>query len=296
MAARLIALVLLAVVLPGLALARGRCPPEIADSLPILLRDPSVSEVVPEERGVDFSTPAHYWNMGTWFRMAHGYANPWIGPPNDRSRVDRDRYTEWLAATSSKGFDPATGKLNEALIPPVETLRAEFAFWMPTLRPVQRDRWTVPFYRPREAGRPRPTWDEYVVAFDMDWPFLPGSEAASGPNRFNIASELRLAGKPVQLQGMRNYEHTLDGPVSGFKDYEIYSDDNNLAVMLGCDDFLPLDLEENPICAGDVWQRSSDLVLFERFPSDRGQLGQDERWRAPVMAAISLVTSWRLDE
>jgi hypothetical protein len=86
------------------------------------------------------------------------------------------------------------------------------------------------------------------------------------------------------------------GPISGFKDYEIYSDDNNLAVMLGCDAFLPLDLEENPICSGYVWQRSSNLVLFVTFPSDRGQLGQDERWRAPVMAAISLVTSWRLDE
>jgi hypothetical protein len=286
----------IALLLPGLALARGRCPPETAESLPILLRDPSVYEVVPGERGVDFSTPAHYWNRGTWFRMAHGYANPWIGPPNDRLRVDRDRYTEWLAATPLTGFDPATGMFNEALIPQVEKLPPEFAFWMPTLRPVERNRRTVPFYRPCEAGRPRPTWDEYVVAFDIDWPFLPGSEAASGARRFNIASELRMAGKPVQLQGMRNYEHTLDGPISGFKNYEIYSDDNNLAVMLGCDDFLPLDLEENPICAGYVWQRSSNLVLFVRFPSDRGQLGRDERWRAPVMAAISLVTSWRLNE
>jgi hypothetical protein len=80
------------------------------------------------------------------------------------------------------------------------------------------------------------------------------------------------------------------------KDYKIYSDDGVLAVNLNCDSFLPLDLEENPICAGYVWQRSSDLVLFVRFPSDRGQLGRDERWKVPVMAAITLVTSWRLEE
>jgi hypothetical protein len=149
MAARLITLVFLAMVLPGLALARGRCPPETAEDQPILLRDPSIYEVVPGERGVDFSTPAYYWNMGTWFRMAHGYANPWIGPPNDRLRVDRNRYTEWLAATPLKGFDPATGKFNEALIPQVEKLPAEFAFWMPTLRLVERNRRKVRF-----QGRP----------------------------------------------------------------------------------------------------------------------------------------------
>ena len=279
----------------GPALARDRCPPETADSLPILLRDPSVYELVPGERGVDFSTPAYYWNMGTWFRMAHGYANPWIGPPNDRLRVDRDRYTEWLAATPLKGFDAATGKFNEALIPQVEKLPAEFAFWMPSLRPVERNRWKVRFYRPCEAGRPRPTWDEYVVAFDIDWPFLPGSEAAYGAGPFRHVAELLAMGQPMPLRGMKNYEQSLDGPITGLKDYEIYSDDGVLAVNLNCDAFLPLDLEENPICAGYVWQRSSDLVLFVRFPSDRGQLGQDERWRAPVMAAISLVTSWRLD-
>lgn len=286
----------IALLLPGLALARGRCPPETAESLPILLRDPSVYEVVPGERGVDFSTPAYYWNMGTWFRMAHGYANPWIGPPNDRLRVDRDRYTEWLAATPLTGFDPATGMFNEALIPQVEKLPPEFAFWMPTLRPVERNRWKVRFYRPCEAGRPRPTWDEYVVAFDIDWPFLPGSEAAFGAGPFRHVAELLAMGQPMPSRGLKNFEHSLDGPIIGVKDYKIYSDDGDLAVNLNCDAFLPLDLEENPICAGDVWQRSSNLVLFVRFPSDRGQLGQDERWRAPVMAAISLVTSWRLNE
>ena len=296
MATRLIALVLLALVLPGLAVARGRCPPETVEDQPILLRDPSVYELVPGERGVDFSTPAYYWYMGTWFRMAHGFSNPWIGPPNDRVVIDRQRFTEWLAATPYTGFDPATGKFNEALIPPVEMLHDQFAFWMPALRPVERDRWTVPFYRPCEAGRPRPTWDEYVVAFYIDWPFLPGSEAASGARPFTYVAELLSIGQPMPSRGLKNFEHSLDGPITGLKDYKIYSDDGVLAVNLNCDDFLPLDLEENPICAGYVWQRSSDLVLFVKFPSDRGQLGQDERWRAPVMAAISLVTSWRLNE
>jgi hypothetical protein len=136
----------------GPARARGRCPPETAEDQPILLRDPSVDEPVRGERGVDFSTPACYWNMGTWFRMAHGYANPRIGPPNDRLRVDRDRYTEGRAAPPWAGLDPATGMFNEALMPQVEKLPPEFAFWMPTLRLVERDRWSVRLYRPCKAG------------------------------------------------------------------------------------------------------------------------------------------------
>lgn len=31
-----------------------------------------------------------------------------------------------------------------------------FAFWMPDLRPTQRDMWYVPSYRPHEEGRPEP--------------------------------------------------------------------------------------------------------------------------------------------
>jgi len=135
-----------------------------------------------------------------------------------------------------------------------------------------------------------------MVAFDIDWPFLHGSETAHGAGPVMHVAELLAMGQPMPLRGMQNYDHSLDGPIRGWKDCERCSDDGVLAVNLDCDAFLPLDLEENPICAGYVWQRSSDLVLFASFPSDRGPLGQDGRWRAPVMAAISLVTSWRLDE
>jgi hypothetical protein len=135
-----------------------------------------------------------------------------------------------------------------------------------------------------------------MVAFDIDRPFLPGSETAYRAGPVMDVAELLAMGQPMPLRGMKNYDHSLDGPIRGWKDCERCSDDGVLAVNLDCGAFLPRDLEENPICAGYVWQRSSDLVLFASFPSDRGQLGQDGRWRAPVMAAISLVTSWRLDE
>jgi uncharacterized YccA/Bax inhibitor family protein len=102
----------------------------------------------------------------------------------------------------------------------------------------------------------------------------------------HVAERLAM-GQPMPLRGMQNYDHSLDGPIRGLKDCERCSDDGVLAVNLDCDAFLPLDPAENPIGAGDVWQRSSDLVLFASFPSDRGPLGRDGRWRAPVVAAIS---------
>lgn len=276
--------------------AEDRCPPETAESMPILLREPTIyDDLYDQPLGVDFSTPAYYWDMGTWFRMNFGFFNPWAGRPVDRIMIDRDLYTEWLASNPLLGYDPATGQYDATLIPPVDTLHSQFAFWMPTLRPVERDRWTSVHLRPCEAGRPRPTWDDYVVAFYIDWPFQPGSEAAWSARPFIVAEERLSKGQRLRLQGHRNSEHSLDGPITGTQYYYVFSDDGDLAVHLSCNAFLPADIEKNPICAGYVWQRSLDLALFIKFPSDRGQLGRDERWREPVMAAISLITSWRIE-
>jgi hypothetical protein len=86
----------------------------------------------------------------------------------------------------------------------------------------------------------------------------------------------------------------LNGPISGSKDYNIYSDDGDLVAMFFCTELWGEEPAPNPTCAGHIWQKSMDLILFLKFPADKGQRGHEELWRRPVSTAISLVSEWRI--
>jgi hypothetical protein len=50
-----------------------------------------------------------------------------------------------------------------------------FAFWMPSLRWPERDRFSVPSFRPCESGR-EILHSEFVVEAEVEWPWLPNPE------------------------------------------------------------------------------------------------------------------------
>jgi hypothetical protein len=104
----------------------------------------------------------------------------------------------------------------------------------------------------------------------------------------------RLAnGEPLVFQDASWAEHSLDGPISGTtRVYSIFKEDEDLVVMFLCSAYRGDLAPVNPTCDGHVWDRTLNLVLYMRFPSDQGQAGTEERWRQPVEAAIELIQSW----
>jgi hypothetical protein len=90
----------------------------------------------------------------------------------------------------------------------------------------------------------------------------------------------------------------LSGPISGHKDYDIYSDDGDVFALLRCSAWLGFTqrIARAPSCSGHVWKRSSNVILFLIFPSDRGQFGYEERWREVVDGALLLLQEWHSAE
>lgn len=247
----------------------------------------------PVNPGPPFTEKAYYWTGGVWFEMPLGYRNPWPVIPS--LFTDKDEYRGLLASFSLvTGFDPNTGEFNPALLKRERDELSKFAFWMPSLRYVERDR-APTLTRPCEAGRPPPTEAEYTVSFSIQWPFLPDSADSPPARRFKLAQERLDNGQPLTGQYFAEPKYNLDRRVSGEQDYFIYRDDGDLAAGFHCTERSGNEPGLQPLCAGYVWQRSKDLILSVSFPIDRGQGGTQELWREPVEAAIGLAEQWKSD-
>lgn len=254
-----------------------------------------ISNRTGQPRGVGprFDTLAYTWTMGTWFKLPYGYINPWPDPKTGDVLLDKQAYIKLLSKYSSTtGFDPGTQNYNASLVTK-KSLRGDFAFWYPSLRYVERNTMFLASYRPCEAGRNKPSLDEFVVRFWLEWPFLPDSGVSAAARIFRRQKERLKLGKPLPFSNMERTEHAYYEPVSGYKPYAIYHDDRDLAVVLSCHAIDGEEAPVNPLCRGDVWHKPSDLIFFIIFPSEAGQLGNEVKWMGPVNAVISLARQWR---
>jgi hypothetical protein len=270
---------------------RSECPDWATPDAPIWQRYGWSKTELDAAYAPPFTAMAYFWAHGTWLEFPLGYKNPWPGLAQSWVTTDRKKYITFLASPKARRFPPGpieyTSSLKRSWAEP------HFVFWMPSLRYFERNTLEVPSYRPCEAGRPPPTESEYLVGFRVVWPFLPNSGESEGARVFRVQAERLAAGRSLTFQDSRRTEHTAIGPISGEQDYKIYADDGDLVVNLRCDAPVSREMGRNPLCAGHVWQRPSNLILFLSFPSDQGQIGLEERWRAPVKAAIDLVSGWR---
>ena len=204
----------------------------------------------PHGVGPRFDALAHYWMMGTWFKLPYGYLNPWLDAETGEKLLDKQAYIELLAKHSSTtGFDPETQGHNANLVTK-GSLRGGFAFWYPSLRYLERNKMFLPSYRPCEAGRERPSPTEFVVEFRLEWPFLPESGFSPPARTFRLQKERLSRGEPLVFFGMKSKEHAYYEPISGYNDYVIYHDGRDLAVSLLCRAFRGAEVPVNPLCRG----------------------------------------------
>lgn len=276
--------------------AEKRCPPWASADGPIL-KTPNQNKYWASKNTnrtlikPRFDELTYYWDQGTWFRMQYGYLNPWNSTYRGKHTRTLEEYIRIIRRT--KGYDVQTGEYNPNI---GEGRRGSpwFAFWMPSMRYVERNtRWTA-YLRPCETGRKPPSKEEYVVRFKIDWPFLAKSESSHFAQSFkNAEKNMQRTGRDF-FQDLANSEHSLNGFITGNKHYYIYSDTDELSVRFRCTPYLGINAPSNPLCDGQVWSKKLDLLLYLWFPSDQGQNGTTELWRQPVEATIQLIRSWKL--
>lgn len=281
-------------VLPTLA-AEKECPSWTDPTNPKLqntYKYRSFSKEPPVGMGPRLDAKSYHWQRGVWFQMPYGYKNPWSPFDPHTSANNLDSYKRSLHNSRARGFDRSTGKYNPDLVEG-SIFSPWFSFWMPSLRYVERDLGEPIGGRPCEAGRSPPTEANYVVRFKIDWPFLEGSRASKPARRFRNSEKRILETGRATSQDSRWQEHSLNGAITGYKSYIIYSNVDDLSVKLRCSPYRGEKKPINPLCNGWVWNKKLNLLLYILFPSDRGQDGTKELWRTPVEAAIKLTKNWK---
>ncbi len=256
--ARLYGLALLLCLGTSGAKAEGECPPFISPDKPIVTQD---------WRGVPLAREYYLTARGVWFKLPFGYMNPWP-----------DSLSEPILRQRSPDMPDQSG---------LEKTAVAFAFWMPSLRWPERNRFNVWSYWPCENGRPPPGEGEYIVVATIEWPWLPNPEAAgyvlpdqqfenrtgygSARGDYNVTSEhdlLRLEAHDGKLL----FYHSEPGDVP--------------RLFLTCTP--PASPPGNPLCDGRAWWTEERLGLYLRFR--RGDIAD---WRRIADAARTLALRWR---
>lgn len=238
--------------------------------------------------GPRFDAIENLWFTGTWFSVPTGYLNQWSNSSYDVPLSKAGRLALVASNPQRSGFDSHTQDFDSSLLSK-DPESGWFSFWMPSLRYVERNMRLGINLRPCEAGREAPSSDQYVVKFTLLWANPKGAQEIKAVQKLLRMEEHLLKTGKVMLQDLPGGEHVLNGPISGEQTYEIFHTDGEMLVDLNCDKFLGAKVSSNPICDGTVWFKNTGLVARIRFPSDRGQFGDEELWRFPIEAVAKLV-------
>lgn len=163
-----------------------------------------------------------------------------------------------------------------------------YAFWMPDLRFLERDTRHMADFRPCEAGRPRPTKEQYVVTFSIISPYLEKpwlSPDSSWTKDFIKRMETWWYKDPIRVS-----PKTF---ITGERRYEIVDSIDNIYVRLRCSAYIGEEKIAIPPCRGDVWNIKTNLIIKITFPSEFGAVGFEKKWVKPVKAAFALADKWR---
>ncbi len=233
------------------------------------------------------------WFTGTWLSVPSGYLNPWSNSSYEAPRTKSQRMALVSRNPSRTGFNTETKEFDASLLAKSPE-SAWFSFWMPSLRYVERNMRLGVNLRPCEAGRPLPSNEDYVVKFTILWANESGAQNSLAVQKLlRMEEHLEKTGQ-VFAQHLASREHTLNGPISGRRNYDIFSSSDELALDLNCSPFFGSDISPNPLCHGVVWYKRAGLVARIMFPSDQGQIGEEEFWRQPVEAVAELVRELKI--
>ena len=254
-------------------------------------------------QNIPLDTPSYYWDTGVWFEMPLGYQNPWVREDIADLVVDRDQFADIILTQSPwMGYDPETGCFDKDRITEERNFGRLFAFWYPSGEYVDHNVGNM-WFATRCKSPPcddgiRPNSDEVLIRFRMVWPPIPGVWESGRAKVFEVGERRKAEGRPLPSQADRlgrpleKTDHNQNGPISGNKDYVIYSINHKEAAQVRCKGHFV----ETPfirMCRGYYWDRVSGLFIKIYFPTELGQLGTEETYWQPMRIARDLVLSWR---
>lgn len=236
------------------------CCAEIAPALaaPSCVTTRKVERVSEDSAGHTLSE-AHFFNIrGTLLKIPFGYLNPW------------PTHLEKIIAGSRNG-----GKGHE--IPGLA-----FAFWMPTLRYPELDRFSTAWYRPCEQGRTIPQDGQYIVeaSITSSWLPLSTSEDQSPKQRFN--RRIARKGSDVKLTTEFGLRKATSGP------FIVYGTEANADREVSIQCWLEFRELPNPSCLGEFLWRNEMLGLSIRFPQS-----EISNWSSIANNTRALLYRWR---
>lgn len=208
----------------------------------------------------------YYLNpRGVWLKLPFGHFNPW--PSRDAERLLRQRTPQ---NPQVPGLKQATG--------------VSFAFWMPSLRWPERDRFSVPSFRPCEDGR-QISDVEFVVEAEIEWPWLPNPEKhgfITPETRYeNGVRHLGLRVDKKEFGLTRLIQPATISPI-------FYHTEPGAMTQLSLRCSSDADAVPNPSCDGNVWWPEEKLGLWIHFSK------QDlPKWQEIIVAARELAYRWR---
>lgn len=238
------------------------------------------------------------WTRGEWFEFPLGfgglfllkYDNSGIRPKDfPNSRVDKQVYIKLLKLRFDKDFDSQGDYTDNKW-----KMEPWFAFWMPELRYLERNFQSKYEFRLCEAGRPKPSIENFLVRFKIEWPFIDGLLDSQVGNKWRIYLERAKTNHYSSKKNVPAYDVPQGGPIDGKKSYEFYEEHENLVVFMHCTAYVGYKEPLLPTCSGDVWDRSSNLVISILFPADQGYAGNEKKWIKPVKAAVKLAKKWHV--
>lgn len=191
-----------------------------------------------------------------------------------RTVIDRDRLVDVQLGDKKfrvpyAYFSPRPFASHLNCDPKIQPL--SFAFWMPDLRPTQRDMWYVPSYRPREEGRPEPQAGEYIVEVPVVKLSSTGEKGGAVPPSLQLRNRLGLYDRDFRLKQEGDLIHVL--PMSNSVPFEIWFnlEREGDAIYIRCSR-AEESKSPNPNCQASVLLRdlgiSADVIFLREVVPD----------------------------
>lgn len=232
--------------------------------------------------GPDLRRKVYLKAYDVWLSMPLGYIQPWpIITSDDAPIFDWDKMQNISE--------------DQELRPDTNPKIPGFAFWMPDLRYVERNKHGQAWRRLCESGRPRPNAHQYVVDFFVMFPPGGSNFEKSGAALYlqSTMSPRHTVAPPGQKNG-RSIEVIINGrgQSDGTKRTYIYSNNTNLVAMFDCDPYMKYSKLHPALCHGFVWESGTNVSLRITIPSEEWLKYNINAWTKPAAAAVTLVKSW----
>lgn len=241
----------------------------------------------------DRTQTAYHWQQGAWFAYPLGYRNPFQADSVLGVLTSQDQLAELLRGQPERTGFVGKGDYNPDLVTETEAI-ASFAFVLGDLAPVPWDLRYDPTIAADPSGPPGDPARGDVVRMLLDWAG-PEAPILDVIRRFPRYEE-SVGPPPPVGEGHYTFSGStrLDASATGVN-YSIYERAGSITAGLRCNVVHePGKPVPQPLCDGQVWDTTTNTVLYLFFPE--AVMRAPGGWPQAARSAFDLIESWRTED